>query len=533
MPLKIISVGDPHFRTDNIPEVNLFINKLEELAKKEEPDLIVILGDVLHTHERLHTIPLNKAYEFVEKMRNIAKTFVLIGNHDMCFAKNTPILMWDGTVKKSQEIGIGDLLVGDDSLPRKVTRINRGLSKMYTINQKNSISYTVTENHILSLKPYHKSLFWNNTKWVVKWLENLQLKSCFFNTEIEAKEYLETIKEIPVLDISVKDYLSIPKNVRKCLYGYRKSIEWENQQIELEVTESDETEFFGWETDGNHRFLLADHTVVHNCNNQQFLTTNHWMNGMKEWDNVEIIDSVVHRKVKGIHLVFCPYVPPGRFLEALNSNDEDDWKKADCIFAHQEFYGCKMGAIVSVEGDKWPEEFPQVISGHIHSRQLIGENIYYCGSSMQNAFGESDKNIIPILTWTKSGKRYKLDEIDLELPRKKIIYTDVQSMDDYEPAETEDKIKISISGVYDEFKAFKKTKKYRELVKKGTKIVFKPKKIKKEDEKETTPEMAVEETDFNRILSALVSKEKSPFLYQVFELVINNKTVEEEDILFL
>lgn len=501
--MKVIAIGDPHFRTDNIPEVNLFLDKIEELAKKENPNFIVVLGDVLHTHERLHTIPLNKAYEFIERLRNVAKTFVLVGNHDMCFSKNTPILLWDGNVKNSQEIKVGDILVGDDNTPRKVINTKYGHTKMYTVKQKNGMNYTVTENHILCLKnPY---------------------KICDYMADI---------------DMSVKEYLSIHENIRKNLYGYRKELD-KIMLTEIEIVESDEREFFGWETDGNHKFLLTDSTVVHNCNNQQFLSQNHWMNGMKEWDNVEIVDTTICRKVDNYNFVFCPYVPPGRFQEALDTDKTIDWKKADCIFSHQEFYGCKMGAIVSVDGDKWPENFPNIVSGHIHSRQIIQDNVYYCGSSMQNAFGESEKNVIPILTWSKPGQKYSLNEVDLLLPRKKIIYTDVQSMEDYEQPETEDKIKITISGVYDEFKAFKKTKKYRELVKKGTKIVFKPKKIKKSDkedddekEEKTTAE-PVDETDFNRILSSLINKEKSSYLYQVFELVINNKTVEEDDILFL
>ena len=118
-----------------------------------------------------------------------------------------------------------------------------------------------------------------------------------------------------------------------------------------------------------------------------------------------------------------------------------------------------MGAIVSVEGDKWPENYPEIVSGHIHSRQQIQKNIYYCGSSMQHAFGESEKNIIPIFTWDEENKKkYNLLEIDLELPRKKIIYTDVENVEDYKLTNTKDKIKISVSGQYEEFKAFKKTK---------------------------------------------------------------------------
>jgi hypothetical protein len=351
--MKVIAIGDPHFRTDNIPEVELFIDKLEELVKNENPDFIVILGDVLHTHERLHTIPLNKAYEFVNRMRNISKTFVLVGNHD------------------------------------------------YTAN----------------------------------------------------------------------------------------------------------------------------------C---QFLTENHWMNGMKEWSNVTIVDKVIHYDISNYKFVLCPYVPPKRFEEALNTSD--GWKNATCIFAHQEFQGCKMGAIVSVDGDHWSESYPPVVSGHIHSKQTL-KNVYYCGSSMQHAFGESEKNIIPIFTWENHKSSYHLNEVDLELPRKKIVYTDVEGVGEYKLPETEDKIKITVSGVYEEFKAFKKTKKYRELVSKGAKVVFKPKKLKefdKEEKKEETVKNEITtENDFNNILLNLVNKEKNVHLYQIYQQVINDKNVNEEDILFL
>ena len=78
-----IVIGDPHFMTKNIPEVELFIERIEKLAIEKQPDFIVSLGDLLHTHERLNTIALNKAYEFIERMRRIAPTYSIVGNHDM------------------------------------------------------------------------------------------------------------------------------------------------------------------------------------------------------------------------------------------------------------------------------------------------------------------------------------------------------------------------------------------------------------------------------------------------------------------
>ena len=81
--VSVIAIGDPHFMTKNIPEVELFIIKSLELIESRSPDFIVVLGDLLHEHERIHTITLNKAYGYIDKLRMLAKTFILIGNHDM------------------------------------------------------------------------------------------------------------------------------------------------------------------------------------------------------------------------------------------------------------------------------------------------------------------------------------------------------------------------------------------------------------------------------------------------------------------
>ena len=82
MSTIVLFIGDPHIQVTNIIEVELFMERLIDLASQNTPDIIIIAGDLLHTHERLHTIALNKAYEMVDKMRLIAPTYVLVGNHD-------------------------------------------------------------------------------------------------------------------------------------------------------------------------------------------------------------------------------------------------------------------------------------------------------------------------------------------------------------------------------------------------------------------------------------------------------------------
>ena len=64
-------------------DVNEFLNKLEiAISNIPNLDYIIILGDVLHNHETLHTESLNLAVLFFKCCKKYAKTFCLVGNHD-------------------------------------------------------------------------------------------------------------------------------------------------------------------------------------------------------------------------------------------------------------------------------------------------------------------------------------------------------------------------------------------------------------------------------------------------------------------
>jgi DNA repair exonuclease SbcCD nuclease subunit len=273
--------------------------------------------------------------------------------------------------------------------------------------------------------------------------------------------------------------------------------------------------------------LVGNHDMI---NNQQFLTDNHWMNSMKYWgERVKVVDKPFYLNYKGYSFVMCPYVYPGRFEEALNTiKDQFNWLRSDCIFSHQEFKGCKMGAITSIEGDNWDEDNPMVVCGHIHSNQKPQKNIYYPGSSMQQAFGESDKCIIANLVF-KDGEM-NITELELNLPRKKIINLDISKIDDFKMKEGSDKIRLTITGDYDEFKSFKKTEKFKKLNEKGVKVVFRHKKIKKDKQEEKELK---DINDFDNILSNLVGNSKNINLIRAYELIVNNKKIGKEDILFL
>src|SRR3990167_10502526 len=81
--IKCLAIGDPHFQTNNVKDILEFIERVVQVAVENSPDFIIVLGDLLHTHERIHTIPLKLATKLLKKLSKISPTFLIIGNHDL------------------------------------------------------------------------------------------------------------------------------------------------------------------------------------------------------------------------------------------------------------------------------------------------------------------------------------------------------------------------------------------------------------------------------------------------------------------
>jgi DNA repair exonuclease SbcCD nuclease subunit len=241
--MHLLLIGDPHFRVDNITETQKFqdsvVKTISDLLAKSKLHYVIVLGDILHTHEKLNTFALNVACKFFDAIRALCPMYVLVGNHD------------------------------------------------------------ATSNTI-------------------------------------------------------------------------------------------------------------------------FLEDTHWMNALKHWAGITIVD----KPTRLSETIMCPYVPDGRFVEALGKFFSD-WKTSKYIIGHQLLNGAKMGPIVAANVEEWEPDFPMCISGHIHDKQRPRKNLYYVGSSMQHAFGESaDKTI----TWldTTTGE---MEEIALDIPRKQILYVDADDVE--------------------------------------------------------------------------------------------------------
>lgn len=80
--VRCLTIGDPHFKSSNVPESKEMIQKICNKIKELDPDFVVCLGDILHTHEKIHIEPLCLATSFLLKMAELKPTYLIIGNHD-------------------------------------------------------------------------------------------------------------------------------------------------------------------------------------------------------------------------------------------------------------------------------------------------------------------------------------------------------------------------------------------------------------------------------------------------------------------
>lgn len=71
---------------------------------------------------------------------------------DFCLKDGTEILMYNGNLRKIEDVSVNELVMGPDSKPRKVLRTFKGESEIYKVSQKNAEDYYVTPNHKIRLK---------------------------------------------------------------------------------------------------------------------------------------------------------------------------------------------------------------------------------------------------------------------------------------------------------------------------------------------------------------------------------------------
>lgn len=161
-----------------------------------------------------------------------------------CFAKDVDILLYDGTTKKSQDIKIGDVLVGDDGNPRKVLDLCSGEDKLYSVDQNNGVTYTVNSKHQLVMKSnIHKKIREVEKGYKVWFISDKRIKTKLFQDDDRSKAktdtetFLESVDNDNTIHISIEEYLknASNKSYACAFHGYKTSkINWSSKDVNID-----------------------------------------------------------------------------------------------------------------------------------------------------------------------------------------------------------------------------------------------------------------------------------------------------------
>lgn len=250
---------------------------------------------------------------------------------------------------------------------------------------------------------------------------------------------------------------------------------------------------------GNHDF----------DSNQEFLTENHTLTAYKKWPNVQVVDTVI-RETWGDHIIILtPFVPKGRFHEAL---DTHRWKDADVVFAHQEILGCKMGVTESIDGDGWSEDYPLLISGHIHEKQKIGSNVIYPGTPYDTGWSSGNRHYMMELELSVDS--IKPVYIEVEMPKKVLYNMTYENAIKWEIPEDENSYKLKISCSQKEFLQIKE--KFKGL---GVKLVHEQ--VNDNKLQQFLKDKKITHSDYKTIFEKLVENEDCT-VQKLFKKVLRN-----------
>ena len=136
-------------------------------------------GAVL-SHLRRISLPVGREGKNA-KIRQIHSSQIMYICNCECFHPETPILLWNGNIKLAKDIAVGDILIDDKGNSTRVKSTCAGMTEMYEIQQdkKGFENYTVTDNHILTLKiKNHKCIRKNKQRnnYMAIWFDKNTLK---------------------------------------------------------------------------------------------------------------------------------------------------------------------------------------------------------------------------------------------------------------------------------------------------------------------------------------------------------------------
>lgn len=141
-----------------------------------------------------------------------------------CFAAGTKVLMYDRSIKSVEDVKPFDKVMGDDGTVRTVLELARGVQLMHTITLDDAFQVTVNSKHKLVL--------------------------------LNSKN--------KVVEIKVEKFIEFSNEEKRAYRWFRHLPDSTRTLHSFTIQTMNEDQYYGFTLDGNHRFLLADFSVVRN-----------------------------------------------------------------------------------------------------------------------------------------------------------------------------------------------------------------------------------------------------------------------------
>lgn len=258
----------------------------------------------------------------------------------------------------------------------------------------------------------------------------------------------------------------------------------------------------------------------HDMSNQQDTFSGNHAFSAFSGENLNIVDKPTPLEIAEKNILLVPYTPPGTFIESV-SKFIPNWDRFDLIIAHQEFTGCKMGSIIS-NCEEWKDSYPPCISGHIHERQFIGENLLYLGTPVQHGYGDDSEKGIGFLDISGDVDLSSITFKELNVKKKSILNIDYEELDKakkYEDKFESSDVKLVIRGSSTQIQQFKKSKDFNNLKKKCNLQFF-----VLGDEAKTqmnNVDSSIKNSSYLEILELKIKESKDKYMIKEFQNIIS------------
>lgn len=212
-----------------VPEIAKFCAQRQYQLVNQDEQQYDVVDDLSNFDQWVQSLKLPfqpRDYQLSMVKHAISTQRTLMLSATGCHGKSTRVKMYDGLTKKVEDVVVGDRLGGIDNEPRIVTRTIRGFGPMYQILPDNGDGFTANDEHILPLLN----------------LDNNRIDTIAVDHYVNADDDYKSKHALIKLDSDTKEITTIP----------------------FDVIQTSDQVFYGFETTGDHLYVLDNGIVQHN-----------------------------------------------------------------------------------------------------------------------------------------------------------------------------------------------------------------------------------------------------------------------------